>query len=58
MPEVYKIINNYASSIMHHLFQSRENTSNLRNFREIDTHNKNTLNYGLETELQGTVSLG
>ena len=58
MPQVYKIINNYASPIMHHLFQSRENTFNLRNFREIDTHNKKTLNYGLETELQGTVFLG
>ena len=35
--------------IMHHLFQFHENTFNLRNFREIVTHNKKTSNYGLET---------
>ena len=33
---------------MHHLFQFRENTFNLRNFREIATHKKKTSNYGLE----------
>ena len=49
MKEIYKIKNNYAPPIMHHLFQFRENTFNLRNFREIATHNKKTSNYGLET---------
>ena len=49
MTEIYKIKNNYAPPIMHHLFQFRENTFNLRNFREIATHNKKTSNYGLET---------
>ena len=34
---------------MHHLFQFRENTFNLRSFRELATHNKKTSNYGLET---------
>ena len=48
MTEIYKIKNNYAPPIMHHLFQFRENTFNLRNFREIATHNKKTSNYGLE----------
>ena len=37
MKEIYKIKNNYAPPIMHHLFQFRENTFNLRNFREIAT---------------------
>ena len=49
MTEIYKIKNNYAPPIMHHLFQFRENTFNLRNFREIATHNKKTSNYELET---------
>ena len=48
MTEIYKIKDNYAPPIMHHLFQFRENTFNLRNFREIATHNKKTSNYGLE----------
>ena len=46
MAEIYKIKNNYAPLIMHHLFQFRENTFNLINFREIATHNKKTSNYG------------
>ena len=46
--EICKIENNYTPPIMHHLFQCRENTFNLRNFREIATHKKKTSNYGLE----------
>ena len=34
---------------IHYLFEFRENAFNLRNFREIATHNKKTSNYGLET---------
>ena len=49
MTEIYKIANNYAPPIMHHLFQFCENTFNLRNFRELATHNKKTSNYGSET---------
>ena len=49
MAEIYKIKNKYAPPIMHHLFQFRQNTFNLRNFRELGTHNKKTSNYGLET---------
>ena len=49
MTEINKIKSNYASPILHHLFQFRENTFNLLNFREIASHNKKTSNYGLET---------
>ena len=35
MTEIYKVKNNYAPPIMDHLFQFRENTFSLRNFREI-----------------------
>ena len=49
MTEIYKIKNNYAPPIMHHLFQFHGNTFSLRNFREIATRNKKTSNYELET---------
>ena len=49
MTDIYNIKNNFALPIMHHLFQFRENTFNLRNFRELATHNKKTSNYGVET---------
>ena len=49
MTEINKIKSKYASPILHHLFQFRENTFNLLNFREIASHNKKTSNYGLET---------
>ena len=42
MTEIYKIKNNHAPPIMHQVSQSRENTFNLRNIREIVTHNKKT----------------
>ena len=35
MTEIYKIKNNYAPPIMHHLFQFRENTFNLKQFKTI-----------------------
>ena len=47
MAEIYKIKNNYASPIMHHLFQLHENTFNLKNFRELAILNKKTSNYEL-----------
>ena len=49
MTEIYKIKNNNAPPIMHSLFQFRENIFNLRNFQEIVTEKKNTINYGIET---------
>ena len=49
MTEIYKIKSNYTPPIMHHLLQFHENTSNLKNFREIATYNKKTSTYGLET---------
>ena len=48
MMEIYNIKNNYASPIMHHLFQFCENTFNLGIFREMVTQNKKTSNYGLK----------
>ena len=47
--EINKSKNKYAPPIMHHLFQFRQNTFSLRNFRELATHTKKTSNYGLET---------
>ena len=49
LTDIYKIKNNFSPPIMHHLFHFRENTFNLRNLRELATHNKKTSNYGLET---------
>ena len=49
MAEIYKIKNKYAPPIMHNLSQLHESTFNLRNVREIATHNNKTSNYWLET---------
>ena len=49
MTEIYKIKNKLDLPSTHHLFQFRENTFNLRNFRELLTLNKKTSNYGFET---------
>ena len=49
MTEIYQIKSIYAPPIMHHLFQFRENTFNLRNSREMAIRNKKTSNYRLET---------
>ena len=52
MTEIDKIKTSHAPPIMHHLFQFRENTLikkfnlNLRNFRQLLTHDKKTSNYG------------
>ena len=45
MAEIYKIKNKYAPPIMHNLSQLHESTFNLRNVREIATHNNKTSNY-------------
>ena len=53
MTEIYKIKTNPAPPILHHLFQFHENTVikkfnlNLRNFRELLTHDKKASNYKL-----------
>ena len=55
MTEIYKVKTNPAPPILHHFFQFNENNLikklnfNLRNFRELLTHDKKTSNYGLET---------
>ena len=49
MAEIYKIVNGIASPIMNSLFMSRLNQHNLRNFQELSTEKRNTVNDGLET---------
>ena len=49
MTEVYKIVNGIAPPIMNSLFTFRLNQHNLRNFQELLTEKRNTVNYGLET---------
>ena len=43
MTKICKVKKNYSLPIMHSSFQFRENIFNLRNFREIATHNKKKL---------------
>ena len=49
MTEIYKIVNGIAPPIMRSLFTFRLNQHNLRNFQELLTEKRNTVNYGLET---------
>ena len=49
MTEIYKIVNGIAPPLMNYLFTFRLNQHNLRNFQEILTEKRNTVNYGLET---------
>ena len=49
MMDIYKLKNNYAPPIMHHLFQFCKNIFNLKNFREFATHHQKNSNHGLET---------
>ena len=49
MTEIYKIVNGIAPPIMNSLFTFRLNQDNLRNFQELLTAKRNTVNYGLET---------
>ena len=49
MTEIYKIANGIAPFIMSSLFTFRLNQHNLRNFQELSTEKRNTVNYGLET---------
>ena len=48
MTEIYKIVNVIAPTIMNSLFMFRLNQHNLRNFQELSTEKRNTVNYGLE----------
>ena len=47
--KMYKIVNGIAPPIMNSLFTFRLNQHNLRNFQELLTEKRNTVNYGLET---------
>ena len=49
MTEICKIINGIAPPIMNSLFTFHLNQHNLRNFQELSTEKRNTVNYGLET---------
>ena len=49
MIEIYKIVHGIAPPIMNCLFTFRLNQHNLRNFQELSTEKRNTVNYGLET---------
>ena len=49
MIEIYKILNGIAPPIINFLFTFRLNQHNLRNFQELLTEKRNTVNYGLET---------
>ena len=49
MTEIYKIVNGIAPPIMNSLFMFRLNQHNLRNFQELLTEKRTTVNYGLET---------
>ena len=49
MVEIYKINNNLNPPIMDFMFESRNNTYNLRNFLEFATIRKRTVKMGLET---------
>ena len=49
MTEIYKIVNGIAPPIMNSLFMFRLNQHNLRNFQELSTEKRNTVNYVLET---------
>ena len=48
MTEIYKIINGITPPIMNSLFTLCLNQHNLRNFQEVSTEKRNTVNYGLE----------
>ena len=48
MTEIYKIVNGISPPIMNSLFTFRLNRHNLRNFQELLTEKRNTINYGLE----------
>ena len=49
MIEVFKIINDFAPTIMKDFFLFCENTHNIRNFQIISNESKKTVRYGLET---------
>ena len=49
MTEIYKRVNGIAPPIMNSLFPFRWDQHKLRNFQELLTEKRNTVNYGLET---------
>ena len=49
MTKIYEIVNGIVPPIMNFLLTFRLNQHNLRNFQELSTEKRNTVNYGLET---------
>ena len=49
MSEIYKIVKGITPLTMNSLFTFRLNQNNLRNFQELSTEKRNTVNYGLKT---------
>ena len=49
MTEIYKILNYIATPIMTSPFQFHKNQYNLRNYQELSTEKRNTVNYSLES---------
>ena len=49
MTKIYEIVNGIAPPIMNFLLTFRLNQHNLRNFQELSTEKRNTVNYGLKT---------
>ena len=49
MIEIYKCLNRLSPPIMNDFFTYRQNNYNIRNFRELDCENVNTINCGLNT---------
>ena len=48
MVEIYKIKNNLNVAVIDFIFESKNNTYNLRNFQEFATKRKRTVKMGLE----------
>ena len=49
MTEINKIVNGIVPPLMNSLFTFRLNEHNVRNFQELSTEKRNTVNYGLKT---------
>ena len=57
MPEIYKIVNGVAPSIMNSLFKFRNNEYYIRNFQILSADFRKTVNYGIETITYSAPSL-
>ena len=58
MTEIHKVINQIAPPIMSSLFEIRGNTHSMRHFEVHSNKSKRTVNFGSETMLKSSFSLG